>query len=620
MNNLNEQARIGDQNAFEQIVQETFIKAFKSIHQVKEPAYFSTWLCKILIRQCLHYLNQKKQALQLEFDLQKVQMMQDEHSPSFDELYEALNKLKDDYKTVLILHYFYDFKVQEIATMLGKSVNTIKIQLHRGRIQMKNIMERSRTIQQKDEKTMLNELKQTAFHYISVPAGYTLTIEDIDEKEASFFWRSEHSEEDGYYITLTTDGKLLSLSQPITATDEAISIEEQQQIAEQFITAQYKDALRYYSLASMKTKPESTHFYYKQLVYGIPLQSVFCTVEIAKNGQLLNFEYKPYQLTPPSIPATFAAKEPILNQLKQSQWTAQLEYLSSDSHTVPQSGLYVVYHSTYLYHSFDAASGEDLSVVPEADERDASQQESFVPLPQVERDEPLQTIEEIIGVPPSMERIRESALEDGYMGIVWRDCAYEVPSDKSMNQFVRDRFEHTVKATVNEETGELRGFVWFKERTGHLALSFEQCETIALKFINTYYPAFVPYFQMKVNDADFDEEHRAFFRFQLVVGNMPIEGEFFMLSVNKTTGVIDMLMASKIDVNVLTKFKCQPLLPIEQAKECLQDVDAVLEWDKRYELDEPAEILIYQFKERTSQLPIKYINATTGELILMKEG
>lgn len=125
---------------------------------------------------------------------------------------------------------------------------------------------------------------------------------------------------------------------------------------------------------------------------------------------------------------------------------------------------------------------------------------------------------------------------------------------------------------------------------------------------------------MKVNDADFDEEHRAFFRFQLVVGNMPIEGEFFMLSVNKTTGLIDMLMASKIDVNVLTKFKCQPLLPIEQAKECLQDVDAVLEWDKRYELDEPAEILIYQFKERTSQLPIKYINATTGELILMKEG
>ena len=42
------------------IVQETFLKAFQSLHQLKEPKYFSTWLYKILIRHCFSALNKKK--------------------------------------------------------------------------------------------------------------------------------------------------------------------------------------------------------------------------------------------------------------------------------------------------------------------------------------------------------------------------------------------------------------------------------------------------------------------------------------------------------------------------------------------------------------------------------
>ena len=232
---------------------------------------------------------------------------------------------------------------------------------------------------------------------------------------------------------------------------------------------------------------------------------------------------------------------------------------------------------------------------------------------------PLATIEEIIGVTPSMELIRKSEVDDGYIGMVWRDETYKQPTDKSMNQFVLDRFEHTVKATVNEVTGELRGFVWFKERTGNLSLSFDQCEVVAVKFLNTYFPSFVPYLQMKEQDASFNEEHRAFFHFTLFVQGLPLEGEFFMLSVNKTTGLVDMLMAPKLDAKVLEAFQAQPLLPVEQAKEVLKEVDAVLEWDKRYEMEEPVEMLIYRFKSRESKLPVRYIHATTGELILGKE-
>ena len=465
---------------------------------------------------------------------------------------------------------------------------------------------------------MLNHLKEIALQYVSIPASFALTIEDIDEDEATFLWKEDGSDE-GYYINLSADGKLLSLSQPVSPTDKMISAEQQQFIAEQFLTEQYNEALNYFTLSTIKTKAESKRYYYEQFVYEIPLQSSYCTIEISNSGQLINFEYKAYQTSPPKTPATLAAKEPILEQLTKADWTAQLEYLSSEYYTVPHSGLYAVYHSTFLYHSFDAATGEDLLKQKKVEEIETEPQERFVPLRQVEPDVPLATIEEIIGIPTTMEVIRQGDDDGGYIGIVWRDKTYKQPTDKSMNQFVLDRFEHTVKATVNKETGELRGFVWFKERTGSLSLSFEQCEEIAVKFLNTYFPMFIPYLQMKVQDESFNEANRAFFHFGLFVQGLPLEGEFFMLSVNKTTGLVDMLMTPKLDARVLEDFQIQPKLPVEQAKEALKDVDAVLEWDKRYEKEEPVEMLIYRFKSRKSKLPIRYINATTGELILWKE-
>lgn len=601
------------------VVQETFIKAYHSIHQLKEPAYFSTWLYKILIRQCFHHVKAKKRDNELAFELQQLQLIQDEPSPHFDELYEAINGLKENYRTVILLHYFYDFKLQEISNLVSKPLNTVKIQLHRARTQLKQQLQLStqRTVKQKDVKAMLNHLKEIALQYVSIPDSYTLSIEDIDEDGATFLWKEDEPDE-GYYIHVSSTGKLLSLSQPIQSSEKLVSNEQQQAIAAQFITAQYKEALQYFTLESVKTKDDSKRYYYRQLVHGIPLQSAYCTVEISNSGQLVNFEYKAYQTNPPDVPATFAATEPIVEQLKNAEWTTQLEYLSSDYYTVPHSSLYVVYHSTFLSHSFDASTGEDLSSSRDEETEDEIQ-EQFVPVRQVACDEPLSTIEDIIGITPSMERIRQSEMEEGYIGIVWRDQSYEQPDDKSMNQFVLDRFEHTIKATVHEQTGEMRGFVWFKERTGSLALNFEQCEEVAVKFLNTYFPAFIPYMKMKVKDASLNEEHRAFFHFGLFVQDLPLEGEFFMLSVNKTTGLIDMLMAPKLDVQVLEAFQVQSLLPLQHAKEALKDIDATLEWDKRYEMEEPVEMLIYRFKHRGLGLPLKYIDARTGELIVRKE-
>lgn len=92
-----------------------------------------------------------------------------------------------------------------------------------------------------------------------------------------------------------------------------------------------------------------------------------------------------------------------------------------------------------------------------------------------------------------------------------------------------------------------------------------------------------------------------------------------MLSVNKATGLIDMLMGPKMSVNVLKEFTPQPALPFEEVQEALDGIDVVLEWDKRYDQDEPYELLIYRFKERGTNKSVNYINATNGALISMHD-
>ena len=182
-------------------------------------------------------------------ELQQLQSFQQDQSATYDDLYEALGLLRQDYQTTILLHYFYDFKLQEIATMTGKPLNTVKIQLHRARNQLKKQLEVTPTFQtkQQDVNTMLKQqLKEAALKFFTIPSHYELCIDDVEN--AMFLWKDAASDE-GYYVEFDKHGKLLSLSQPATETDVRISIEEQERIAKQFLTSQYAEALDYYTLS-----------------------------------------------------------------------------------------------------------------------------------------------------------------------------------------------------------------------------------------------------------------------------------------------------------------------------------------------------------------------------------
>ncbi|MGE7935049.1 sigma-70 family RNA polymerase sigma factor [Viridibacillus arvi] len=607
---------VGNKEDASDIVQETLLQAFKSMHQLKEPKYFSTWLFKILIRQCFAFLRLKKRTLVVETELIQQQLIEQEQSMNYEIVHEALSLLRKDYQTVLILFYFYDFKVQEITYLLDKPINTIKMYLHRGRIQLKKQLEQrmNKPIKQKEVIHMLKEqLAKLALNFVSIPDNYQLLVEDYSIEQATFMWSTDDLEE-GIEVSLDPNGKLLDLTRPPSTTGTLVTTQQQQAIAEQFLTEQYTEALDYLTVSTIIEKEDETKFLYEQFVGGYPLESYYTKIIVSKFGEIIDFKYNGYTKAPPKFPTQLASKDRILQQLFKAPWTLSMKYLVSDNYSVAQSGLYPIYESPIVYQSFNAIDGKAL--FEEEVEEDVA---SFTKFPYVQPLEKQTTLENIIGVTDCMEKLREVEMDENTLGIVWRKKDWKAPKDKSMKNFLLERMEDTVKAKVDKHSRKLKEFMWFKERTGELDLSFEACCDIACTFIATYFKEYVPYVQLQIKKPSFNEVNRAFFTFPLHVAHgLQIEGEHFYVGVDKTTGFIDTFRSPRIDLELLYSYDSPTIQPIENVIPVLKEADAFLQWSRQYDENKNDEVLQYRLGQSETKQRIVGIDATTGQLIVSK--
>lgn len=126
------------------VIQETSCKAFLSIGQLRNPAYFSTWLFRILIRECYRLLKKREQNIPYEENelLKRLERKQNKEIESFH-LSEALSKLNSSYQTSIILFYYHDLSIQDISEVMEKPVGTIKTYLRRAKKLLKSELERS---------------------------------------------------------------------------------------------------------------------------------------------------------------------------------------------------------------------------------------------------------------------------------------------------------------------------------------------------------------------------------------------------------------------------------------------------------------------------------------------
>ena len=126
-----------DYQIAQDVAQDVFIKAFKNIGDFEERSRFSSWLFRIAVNTSLDA--RKNQSRRRKFLSKKdvydesVQKSanQDMQDGIDDTLVNALNKLSDHQQTAIIMRYFHDSSIREIAEVLDCSESTVRIHLHR---------------------------------------------------------------------------------------------------------------------------------------------------------------------------------------------------------------------------------------------------------------------------------------------------------------------------------------------------------------------------------------------------------------------------------------------------------------------------------------------------------
>lgn len=111
-------------------IQEAILKAFKSIGGVREPQYFKTWLTKIVINECNRILRNNRKVIPIEEYMDQAYTL-DAYEKI--EIQEAVDSLDDEFRVVVILFYFEDMTIRDIAGTLEIPEGTVKSRLSRAR-------------------------------------------------------------------------------------------------------------------------------------------------------------------------------------------------------------------------------------------------------------------------------------------------------------------------------------------------------------------------------------------------------------------------------------------------------------------------------------------------------
>ena len=131
---------VKDEEKALEILQETIVKGVFNIHKLKNPSYFKTWITRILINVAIDMNRKSSKIEQLDEGHNVIEHIETVSLEERIDLYNAVDLLKDNYKTVIIMKYFNDMKIKEIAEIMSIPQNTVKTYLTRARVELKNIL------------------------------------------------------------------------------------------------------------------------------------------------------------------------------------------------------------------------------------------------------------------------------------------------------------------------------------------------------------------------------------------------------------------------------------------------------------------------------------------------
>ena len=143
---------LGHHEDAEDIAQDVFLSVWENVGQFKFRSRFSTWLYRIVKNKCLNLIDQRKRRKTEPMEIDDSQPWVPVYTVTPEQellraerkeiVHAALAKLKESYRTILILRELQELSYEEISEVLGCTLGRVKSRLHEARKALREELKR----------------------------------------------------------------------------------------------------------------------------------------------------------------------------------------------------------------------------------------------------------------------------------------------------------------------------------------------------------------------------------------------------------------------------------------------------------------------------------------------
>lgn len=145
---------VRDRDAVEDLAQEAFLNAFKSIKRFKGGSSFYTWIYRIAVNVSINYLSKRKKAVFVDEGVMETEAVSDIVTTAGDSpersvqgrefaaaASRAIEKIPADIRTAIVLREYDGLSYQEIADVTDSPIGTVRSRIFRGRAMLKEMLQ-----------------------------------------------------------------------------------------------------------------------------------------------------------------------------------------------------------------------------------------------------------------------------------------------------------------------------------------------------------------------------------------------------------------------------------------------------------------------------------------------
>lgn len=131
------------------VIQETAYRSFKLITTLREPKYFKTWLIRICITCAIDLLRQRKKIVHLKSEHMEFAVSKEDYDvPLSVSLKQVIEQLEEDERSVILLRFYHDFTIREIAEVLQIPLGSSKTILYRALHKLRKVIKEESVYEQ----------------------------------------------------------------------------------------------------------------------------------------------------------------------------------------------------------------------------------------------------------------------------------------------------------------------------------------------------------------------------------------------------------------------------------------------------------------------------------------